>query len=382
MVGGSVRDLLLGRKPKDFDVATNATPEQVKQLFRNCRLIGKRFRLAHVFFGPEIIEVATFRADHNKGADEHGQTRDGMIIRDNVYGTLEDDAWRRDFRINALYYNIADFSVVDYTGGIADIKKRRVTMIGDPKIRYQEDPVRMLRAIRFANKLDLAIHKSTAKPLTEISHLLAQIPASRLFEEILKLLLHGCAVKNFTKMRHFRLFRQFFPMTVESLESDRGEVFQRFILQALQDTDERIQQGKTVTPAFIIAVLLWEPVQTRAATLRKQQLRPVIAMEKAIQQVLAEQQQYVSIPRRFTHSISAIWSMQPQFFRRHGKRAEKLLNQPRFRAAYDFFQLRAHAGEKIDNVAQWWQDYINASDEKRQQLVANLPNRPRNRIKR
>ncbi len=377
LVGGSVRDLLLGNKPKDFDVATDAKPEQIKHLFRNCRLIGKRFRLAHIHFGAEIIEVATFRADHSKGADKHGQMRDGMIIRDNVYGSLKDDAWRRDFRINALYYNIADFSVVDYTGGIEDIRKRQICMIGNPQTRYQEDPVRMLRAIRFASKLNLSIHKSTAQPLTKISHLLSQIPPSRLFEEVLKLLLHGCAVKNFTEMCKYQLFKQLFPLTIKSLEGEHKAIFEQFILLALTDTDTRVVENKKATPAFILAVLLWEPIQTIAAKLRQQRLSPMIAMEKAIQQVLTEQNQSIMIPRRFTHSMREIWLLQPQFIRRQGNRAEKLFNQPRFRAAYDFLLLRAKAGEKIDNVASWWQNYIHATEEQRQKLVADLPKRPR-----
>ncbi len=381
LVGGSVRDILLGKKPKDFDVATSATPEDVKSLFRNCRLIGRRFRLAHVFFGREIIEVATFRGSHENGSDEHGQTRNGMIIRDNVYGSLKEDAWRRDFRINALYYNIADFSIVDFTGGIQDIKKQRIQMIGNPTTRYQEDPVRMLRAIRLANKLDLAIHKKTAAPLQQVSHLLANIPPSRLFDELLKLLLTGHAVKNFKQLRDFKLFQQLFPMTVKCLENDSQGQFNQFIQLALHNTDQRIQQDKTVTPAFILAVLLWQPIQEQITLLRKERLSPMVMMENSINQVLYKQIQYVSIPKRFTHSMRAIWSMQPLFFRRHGKRAKQLMEQPRFRAAYDFLLLRAESGEPVEHLASWWQQFIVSDAEQQQQLIDNLPKRPIKRRK-
>lgn len=379
LVGGSVRDLLLGKLPKDFDVATNALPEDVKKIFRNCRIIGRRFRLAHVFFGPDIIEVATFRASHTDGPDGHGQMRDGMIIRDNVYGSLKDDAWRRDFRINALYYNIADYSVVDFTGGMSDLKKRSLQMIGDAATRYKEDPVRMLRAIRFADKLDLTIDKKTALPLSEQAHLLAQIPPSRLFEELLKLFLTGHALKSYQQLQKFSLLKPLLPMTFECLKHDPEGIIAKFIHLALENTDKRVQEGKSVTPAFLFSVLLWEPIQVETAQHRKNNMPPMIAMEKAINHVLAEQNKFICIPRRFTHSMRAIWAMQPLLFRRHGKNAFRLIEQPRFRAAYDFLLLRAEAGEKVNQVANWWEKFTVADAAEREKLIKELPKPPRRR---
>lgn len=248
-------------------------------------------------------------------------------------------------------------------------------MIGDPLIRYQEDPVRMLRAIRFADKLDLTIHKDTAAPLTKIAHLLAQIPPSRLFDELLKLLLTGHALKSFQQLQKYSLFKPLFPMTAQCLTEAQDEVFTKFIRLALESTDQRINDGKTVTPAFLFAVLLWEPVQKQALELRKQDFSPLEAMEQAAQNVVSEQNKYVCIPRRFTHSMRSIWSMQPLFFRRHGERAARLMEQPRFRAAYDFLLLRAQAGEKVDQVANWWEKFTTGDAEQRAKLIASLPKR-------
>lgn len=382
LVGGSVRDLLLGKIPKDFDVATDAKPEEVKNLFRNCRLIGRRFRLAHVFFGQEIIEVATFRTSHEHGNTDTGQTRNGLIVRDNVYGSLKEDAWRRDFRINALYYNIADNSLVDFTGGMQDIRKRRMTLIGNPQVRYQEDPVRILRAIRLANKLDLKIPNASAEPFYEGARLLIHVPPSRLFDELLKLLLTGSALKNFNDLRKFNLLKQLFPMTEAALNED--ETFKRLVDIALKNTDDRIHSGKTITPVFILAIFLWKPIQKLMIHLKEHaKLSPMMAMEQAINTILKDQNKYVAIPRRLTHNMSIIWLMQMQFSRRHGNRAEHLLTQPRFRAGFDFLLLRAEAGEPIDKLANWWKKFSVAEADERTQMVAELPkpNRSRRRNK-
>ncbi|MBX9705158.1 MAG: polynucleotide adenylyltransferase PcnB [Gammaproteobacteria bacterium] len=375
LVGGSVRDLLLGKRPKDFDVATNALPEEVKALFRNCRLIGQRFRLAHVFYGSEIIEVATFRASHDKGSKLEGHTHEGRIVRDNVYGTMEEDAWRRDFSINALYYNIADGAVVDYTGGMTDLKNRQLAIIGDPKTRYLEDPVRMLRAIRFASKLGLTIHKKTADAIAPNAKLLKKVASSRLFDEILKLFLTGHALDTFHSLQQFKLVDELLPATAASLANDTQNIFQNFIDLGLKNTDERVHEGKSVTPAFLLAVILWQPIQDVIAQLRRDRQPPAAALEAAISQVLHEQSQYISTPRRFTHSMRAIWTMQPLFFKRQGKRPFRMMEQPRFRAAFDFLLLRAQAGEKIDRVASWWQEFVDADDTKRESLIAQLPKR-------
>ncbi|MGH8513167.1 MAG: polynucleotide adenylyltransferase PcnB, partial [Gammaproteobacteria bacterium] len=261
LVGGSVRDLLLGREPKDFDVATDALPEQVRELFRNCRLIGRRFRLAHVHFGRDIIEVATFRGADAAEEDGRVLTEDGRILRDNVYGNIDNDAWRRDFTVNALYYNIEDFSVVDYVGGMDDIKAGQIRVVGNTQQRFREDPVRMLRAVRFAVKLGFSIHPQTATPIFELAPLLSEIPPARLFEEILKLFLGGCAVQTFEQLRHYGLFGQLFPQVEACLSEEEGGFPHMFLARALQNTDRRIAEGKPVTPAFLISALLWDPMR-------------------------------------------------------------------------------------------------------------------------
>jgi len=271
LVGGGVRDLSLGREPKDFDVATDATPEQVKSLFRNCRLIGRRFRLAHVHWGPDIIEVATFRALHPPGASDNNEDEasgervleDGMILRDNVYGTIEEDALRRDFTINALYYNIGDFSVVDYAGGMADLKAGRIRLIGDPSVRYREDPVRMLRAVRFAAKLGFVIDDETAAPIPRMADALDDIPAARLFDEVLKLLMAGQGVETFESLRQHGLFRYLFPATDTALDDDADAQLLNFLVSALASTDQRVNDGRPVTPAFLFAALIWPAILTQ-----------------------------------------------------------------------------------------------------------------------
>lgn len=356
LVGGGVRDLLLGREPKDFDVATDATPEEVRKVFRNCRLIGRRFRLAHVHFGREIIEVATFRGggrDETPEGERHIQN--GMIVRDNLYGTREEDALRRDFSVNALYYNIADFSVIDYEGGLQDLQDGRLRLIGDDaERRYREDPVRMLRALRFACKLGFNIEPACEQPLLELGHLLRDIPPARLFEEVLKLLQSGLGLCAFEKLRHYGLFAHLFPATDECLDHENHDFPIVFVSRGLENTDRRIQENMPVTPAFLFAVLLWEPVRQRFEELLAKDMKPNEAMYLASGEVSVRQQPLVAIPKRFGLPMREIWALQPRLEQRQGKRPHRLLTHPRFRAAYDFLLLRAEAGEVETELGEWW----------------------------
>ena len=360
LVGGGVRDLLLGREPKDFDVATNASPEQVEREFRNCRLIGRRFRLAHVRFGDEIIEVATFRssgAADTVEPDEGDLAHDGgtgRILRDNIYGTVEEDAERRDFSVNALYYDIRDFSVRDYVDGLPDLREGVLRLIGDPEVRYREDPVRMLRAVRFAVKLGFKLHPGTEKPIDRLGGLLADVPPARLFEEILKLFLYGFGEQAFEGLRHHGLFAQLFPRTEEALAVEEQGFPITFIAKALASTDSRVQQDLPVTPAFLFAALLWEPVRQEAKALEAEGLHPSEALRRASFEVVEDQVTRVALPRRFSTPMIEIFQLQSRFLQRQGKRPQRLMEHPRFRAAYDFMVLRAQAGETDMEVADWW----------------------------
>lgn len=354
LVGGGVRDLLLGREPKDFDVATDASPEQVREVFRNCRLIGRRFRLAHVHFGQEIIEVATFRAGQDVEDTGQHQNGEGMLLRDNVYGTIEQDALRRDFSVNALYYNVADFSIIDYTGGVEDLNSGVLRLLGDPETRYREDPVRMLRAVRFAAKLGFRIAAETEQQIPLLAPLLGDVPPARLFEEVLKLFLGGTAVGSFEKLRQYALFAQLFPDTDACLAQLEHEFPLTLVLKGLENTDTRIREDKPVTPAFLFAVLLWEPVRQRAEVLQATGTAPHQAIQQAAAEVLGRQLAHVALPRRFSTPMQEIWSLQPRFGHTRGKRPQRLLAHPRFRAAYDFLLLRAAAGEADPELAAWW----------------------------
>lgn len=371
VVGGGVRDMLLGREPKDFDVATNARPEQVQQLFRNCRLIGRRFRLAHVMFGREVIEVATFRAQASDDVEGDREVEeDGRILRDNVYGTLEQDAWRRDFTINALYYNIADFSVVDYTGGLDDLKAGVLRVIGDAAARYREDPVRMLRAARFAAKIGFRLHPSAEAPIAELAPLLDNIPPARLFEEVLKLFLGGCAVQTFELLRHYGLFGRLFPQTEESLAVEPDGFPLVMLARALANTDQRIQEDRPVTPAFLFAALLWEPVRLEAERLQRDEgMQEIPALLAAADHVVNRQCERIALPRRFRTPMEEIWVMQARLPRRGGRQAYKLMEHPRFRAAYDFLLLRASSGEVEAALAEWWTQFIAADEAGRERLL-------------
>jgi poly(A) polymerase len=353
LVGGAVRDLLLGGHPKDFDIATNATPEQVKRLFRNCRLIGRRFRLAHVVFGQEIVEVATFRGSSDDGSgDRH--VVDGRIVRDNVYGTIEEDAVRRDFTVNALYYDISDFSVRDYVGGYEDVKRKELRLIGDPELRYREDPVRMLRAVRLAAKLDFKIAPEARAPFDALGELLLHAPPARLFDESLKLFLGGKGLKSFRALDEAGLLADVFPLTARALAFRGGERFRTMVENGLTGTDSRIAEGKSVTPAFLFATLLWGPVRAQVQREIDRGVEASLAWQRVSDHVMTEQAKHVAIPRRFGMVMQEIWVLQPRFEARMKKRVFRLLAHPRFRAAYDFLLLRAVEGPEIEELGQWW----------------------------
>lgn len=357
MVGGGVRDLLLGWEPKDFDVVTDALPEQVRELFRNCRLIGRRFRLAHVHFGPEIIEVSTFRADSMVMNDEAEISASDRILRDNVYGSVDEDVWRRDFTVNALLYNIEDFSIVDYVGGMHDIAAGCLRLIGEPERRYREDPVRMLRAVRFVVKLGFSLHPATETPIRSLAHLLEDIPPARLFEEFLKLFLSGYAVQSFEALRHYGLFAWLFPQTEVSLAAQEGGFPHTFAIHALANTDQRMLEGKPVTPAFLIAALLWDPVRQQADAYVREGMNEHEALQLASDDVISRQVASMAMPRRFTRIAKEVWMLQSRLEAhagRQGKRVQRLLTHPRFRAAYDFLLLRAKAGESVNDIAEFW----------------------------
>jgi poly(A) polymerase len=419
LVGGAVRDLLLGLRPKDFDVATDALPEEVRRLFRNCRLIGRRFRLAHVFFGNEIIEVATFRAaaaperedaedldveggsetrgeGGPEGGPEGGESRvdeprefsppadsehrafdtRGRILRDNIYGTIEEDVWRRDFAANGLYYNIEDFSIWDFVDGVNDVKARRLTMIGDPETRYREDPVRMLRAVRFAAKLDFSIEPNTETPIRRLAYLLDGVPPARLFDEILKLFLSGFGAKAYGLLQQYGLFEHLFPQSAAAFVLPPYAYAADMLKMGLENTDARIAADKPVTPTFLFAVLLWSAV-LRELNERHAGPTPDLALlMQACDSVLRTQQSRVSIPRRFSIPMRELLMLQPRFNRRSGVKSLSLLQHPRFRAAYDFLLLRAQAGVADPELARWWTDIQVLPQEDRVALVQARPPEP------
>lgn len=380
LVGGCIRDLLMGLQPKDFDVVTNARPEEVKQVFRNCRLIGRRFRLAHVVFGREIIEVATFRG-HHSGADEEENpakiaslSDHGQILRDNVYGSIEEDAERRDFTVNALYYSVKDFAIYDFANGIKSIAERRIELIGDPETRYREDPVRMLRAIRFATKLNMHIAADTADKIPQLAVLLKNIPAPRLFDEMVKMLLAGKGFDNFMLMRELGVLKQLLPQLEKLLKQEpEGKAFQ-LVTRALQDTDQRVAADKPVTPAFIFAALLWYPVEVRAQTLLIESgLNENDALSIAMTDILDDVQRTIAIPKRFSLTIRDIWILQSRLPKRAGRRAFKLLEQNKFRGAFDFLVLRSAAeGRELQALAHWWEQFQHSDEEGRLALVQQL----------
>lgn len=361
LVGGAVRDLLLDGHPKDFDVATDATPEAVHALFRNSRIIGRRFRIVHVRFGREIIEVTTFRGHHENGessgdsGNQARQSASGRLLRDNVYGTLEEDAVRRDLTVNALYYDAGKFEVLDHVHGLEDLKRRSICIIGDPAKRYREDPVRMLRVLRFAAKLDFGIDEDTARAIPECASLLGDIPAARLFDEFLKLFVSGHAAGTLENLLEFDLLRYLFPESADILaEDDKARALVR---AAMANTDQRISQDKPVTPAFLLAALLWPVTQRQMQQLEERGEAPLAAMHSAGQQTISEAAQHISVPRRFSQPMREIWEFQLRLQRRTGRKAAELVDHRRFRAAYDFLLLREQAGEDTGGLGQWWTDF-------------------------
>ncbi len=383
LVGGAVRDLLLGNHPKDYDVATNALPEEVRRVFRNCRLIGRRFRLAHVHFGDEIIEVATFRAsaapdevddeDHREIDDNRVQDDSGRLLRDNVYGDIDGDVWRRDFTANSLYYNIADFSVWDYTGGVADVQSRVLRLIGDPEQRYREDPVRMLRAARFAAKLGFSVHEDTLNPMRELADLLAGVPAARLFDECSKLFLSGHAAASLDRLVAFGLLPHLLPQTAQELQRAPDGAPARLLHLGLEGTDARVHADKSVTPTFLYAVLFYGPM-LRAMTSRMEAGAPEsFAWSDAVDEIMQSVIRRVAVPKRFTLPLKEMLLLQPRFERRDGRRALALLAHPRFRAAYDFMLLRADAGLVSSEIAEWWTHIQTLDHDGRIAMVAAVP---------
>ena len=369
VVGGAVRDLILGGKPKDFDIATNATPEEVRELFRRSRIIGRRFRLVHVLCGPEMVEVSTFRGTHTPDesdggvADEHGR-----ILRDNVFGNQEQDATRRDFTLNALFYDPATQAVWDYHGGVADLKKRRLRLIGDPERRYREDPIRMLRAVRFAASRGLEIETATRRPIHRLAGLLAHVPPSRLLDEMMKLLLSGHAAEAVAQLRKEGLHHGVLPLLDAAMGRAAGE---RFVEAALRSTDERVRAGKPVSPGFLFAALLWPEVLAEWKVLEEKSMPPIPALYQAMDHVMKAQAGKLAIPHRYGADMREIWALQPRFLQRAGKRPYRLLEHPRFRAGYDFLLLRCQSGELEPALGEWWERFQSASEPERAQMMVS-----------
>jgi poly(A) polymerase len=375
VVGGAVRDLLLKRRPKDFDVATNAMPDQVRALIRRSRIIGRRFRLVQVMSEGEIVEVSTFRgADAQPEVDERGR-----VLRDNVFGTQLQDAARRDFTVNALFYDPQNERILDYHGGYADLLARRLKIIGEPEARYREDPLRMLRAVRLSAALGLELDAATAQPIANLAPLLQFVPAARVFDEMLKLLLSGQAAEGIRELRRQGLHHALLPLLDVILEQPLGE---RFVSIALAETDERVRADKPVSPSFLFATLLWHEVLSAWNALEARGLSQYAALKQAMDEVIDLQTEKLAVPRRFTAVTKEIWSLQPRFLHRSGARTFRLLNHPRFRVGYDFFNLRANSGEVDKDIADWWRRFQSAeADERKAMLVPGQTQRRRRRRK-
>ncbi len=375
VVGGAVRDLLAGFTPKDYDVATNATPEQVRHCFRRSRIIGRRFQIVHVMMGPETVEVATFRGHHGEpghhGGNKAHTDDQGRVLRDNVFGSQKDDAARRDFTVNALYYDPTSETIIDYHNGVADLKQKTLRMIGEPATRYREDPVRMLRAVRLAAKLDLAIAPATGRPIREMADLIGNVPPSRLFDEMLKLLTSGYAVKCVQQLRGEGLHHGLLPLLDVILEQPLGE---RFVMLALEKTDRRAHDGKPISPGFLFATLLWHEVLTKWEAIKAAGERAIPALFLAMDEVLDVQGEKLAITRRVAADIKDIWALQPRFEQRSGKRPYAVLEQERFKAGYDFLLLRAESGEVPGEVGEWWTRFLSGDNDARAALL--LPQAP------
>jgi len=405
LVGGCVRDLLLGIEPKDFDVATDALPEQVKRLFRNCRLVGRRFRLAHVFFGRDIIEVATFRAasaplqgdeplaeadpedgeapelDEPQSAEPQNAgpqnaelmfDASGRILRDNVYGTIDEDVWRRDFTANALYYNIADFSVWDYVGGAEDIAARTLRTIGDPETRFREDPVRLLRALRFEAKLGFQIDPATARCIAPLRGLLGGVPPARLFDETLKLFLTGHGARSFEVLSRRGLLAALLPTVEAHFAGHPGSLVEKLLIQGLKNTDARVAAEKAVTPSFLFALLLYGPIAGIIESKPPERWHELCTILDACDRATREAQTRLAIPKRFSLAVREMFSLQPRLEHPRGRRALRLLEHPRFRAAYDLLMLRAEFGLAPREKAEWWTRLQEVPPEERGRMVDGL----------
>ncbi len=381
VVGGAVRDLLLGREPKDFDIATDATPEEVRQLFRRSRLIGRRFQIVHVYCGADTIEVTTYRAHTPQGQEDEDRVtaEDGMLLRDNVFGSQQDDAIRRDFTVNALYYDPVSQEVWDYHGGVADAGKRVLRMIGDPATRFREDPVRMLRAARFAAKLDFHIDAATRAPIAELAPMLERIPTARLYDEMMKLLLSGHAERGVRQLRAEGLHHGVLPMLDAILDHPER---QKFFHAAMHDTDERIRNGQSASPAFMLACLLWFDMQEQFTRLHDSGLSEQAALFSAMDDTLERQRSALAFPRRLDGMIKEIWSLQPRFHHRNGSRPFRLLSHPRFRAGYDFLLLRARGADVPTELADWWSTFQDAGDDERNAMLLTTSEGPGKRRKR
>ena len=367
LVGGAVRDLLLGIKPKDFDIATNATPEQVKKLFRRAFIIGRRFQIVHVMFGQDLLEVTTFRGASQDDApkDEHGR-----VLRDNTFGEQHEDALRRDFTINAMYYDPATQTVLDYHGGMADIRNKTLRIIGVPEARFREDPVRLLRVVRFAAKLNFSIDPTTREPITVMAPLINNVPAARVFDEMLKLLMSGHALACLQRLRKEGLHHGLLPLLDVVLEQPLGE---KFVRLALESTDERVRQGKPVSPGFLFASLLWHQALEKWNAYQAAGEYAIPALHLAADDVLNTQTDKLALQRKIASDMRDIWAMQPRFERRVGKTPYKLLEHPRMRAGYDFLLLRCASGEIDSELGEWWTEFMEADGAGREELLARKP---------
>ena len=371
LVGGCLRDILNGVTPKDFDVVTNATPEEVQKLFRRARVIGRRFKIVHVYFGQDVIEVATFRALSEP--DEREESEHGMILRDNIYGSIEEDALRRDFTLNALYYNIENFALYDFMGSLDDIREKRIRIIGDPERRYREDPVRMLRAARFAAKMQFELEPETEKPIHQLGLSLHQVPAPRMFDEVLKLFLTGHALASMKSLQQLGLLEILIPEAGKHLhDASIGPVWHRLIERACINTDKRIAENRPVTPAFLFAVLLWPAVVARTEKHLQHGIPFAPARQKAAGQVIHNQNEITAIPKRFAQVIREIWDMQLRLDKRQARHAEVLVADSRFRAGYDFLLLREECGEIEPGLGEWWTRYQREEEHGRMEMVRQL----------
>ena len=378
VVGGAVRDLLLGRRPKDFDIATSATPDEVRSIFRRSRIIGRRFQIVHVLCGPETVEVSTFRAHFAREADSHTDEH-GRMLSDNIFGTQAEDAMRRDFTVNALFYDPVKEEVWDYVHGLKDLKSRKLVMIGDPATRYREDPVRMLRAARLGAKLGLEIDEPTREPIHSMRHLLENVPQARLFEEILKLLMSGNAVECVRVLRELELHHGLLPLLDTALEDPEAGPF---AMAALRATDDRLAKDKPVSPAFLLAALLWGQVERNLKKFEAKGQPTVPALHSAMHEALDVQRDSPAIPRRFDATMKELWLMQPRFLQRGGHRPYRLLEHPRFRAAYDFFALRAASANAPQEVARWWERFQDASPDEREEMLVSEEAGPKKKRRR